>query len=60
MPLYNEHLIHSAERKADIKREEENRKKQYRHDWLIAIVSIVGGTLSGLITSVIFWLIEKG
>lgn len=60
MPYYNEHLIRAAERNADIKREEEIRKKQNRHDWLIALFSILGGTFSGFVTSLVFWLIEKG
>lgn len=51
-----------AKAKQDIanrKYEEKIRKKQNRHDWLISIVGILGGAASGLITSLIFWLITK-
>lgn len=34
-------------------------KKQYRHDWIIAIFSTLGGAIAGLITSLIFWLLTK-
>lgn len=30
------------------------RKKQFRHDWRIAIFSTLGGAAAGLITSIIF------
>lgn len=39
--------------------EEIERKRQFRHDWMIATFSSVSGAVFGLITSVIFWLIEK-
>lgn len=38
---------------------EEDRKRQFRHDWRIAIFSILGGSISGFVTSLIFWLITK-
>lgn len=44
---------------AQSKYNEKVRKKQNRHDWLIAIVSIIGGAASGLFTSLAFWLITK-
>lgn len=37
--------------------EAEQRKKQFKHDWRIAIFSCVGGGVMGLATSVIFWLL---
>jgi len=33
--------------------------KQFRHDIKITIISTILGAVSGLITSVIFWLITK-
>lgn len=51
-----------AKAKQDIaqrKYEERIRKKQNRHDWLIAIFSVLGGAVSGFLTSLIFWLITK-
>jgi hypothetical protein len=42
-----------AQRKYD----ESIRKKQNRHDWLIAIFNILGGAVGGLVTSLIFWFI---
>ena len=45
----------------EIKRakEEYERKRQFRHDWLIATFSAISGALFGFLTSLIFWLIEK-
>ena len=40
-------------------KEEELRKKQFRHDWLIAIFSTIGGAIAGFVTSLIFWLLTK-
>lgn len=40
-------------------KQERERKKQFRHDWLIASFSAVSGAVFGFITSLIFWLIEK-
>lgn len=40
-------------------KEEELRKKQFRHDWLLACFSSVTGAVFGLGASVIFWLITK-
>lgn len=41
--------------------EEEKQKtlkhQQFMHDWKIAIFSLVGGAISGFITSLIFWLL---
>lgn len=37
----------------------EDRKRQFRHDWRIALFSILGGAISGFITSLIFWLVTK-
>ena len=39
--------------------QEYERKREFRHDWLIASFSIVTGTISGLLGSLIFWLIAK-
>lgn len=40
-------------------KEEAKLKKQFAHDWKIAIFGAVGGAIAGLITSFIFWLITK-
>lgn len=40
-------------------KEEYERKRQFRHDWLIATFSAISGALFGFLTSLIFWLIEK-
>jgi len=40
-------------------KEEEKERKQCRHDWLIAIFSVIGGGFMGLLTSFIFWLCTK-
>ena len=34
-------------------------KEQRQHDWKIAVFSTMGGSIAGLITSLIFWLITK-
>lgn len=36
---------------------ETNRKKQLNHDWFVALFSMIGGAVSGLASSLIFWLI---
>ncbi len=33
--------------------------EQRRHNWKIALFSTIGGSIAGLITSLIFWLITK-
>lgn len=38
---------------------EAERKKQFRHDWLIASFSVVTGAISGFLGSLLFWLISK-
>lgn len=45
----------------EMKKAEERalRKKQYRHDWLIALFGVLGGSVAGFLTSLIFWLIGK-
>ncbi|MBQ7799654.1 MAG: hypothetical protein IJ370_04105 [Oscillospiraceae bacterium] len=40
-------------------KEEAKMKKQFAHDWKIALFGTIGGAVSGLITSFIFWLITK-
>ena len=37
--------------------EESLRKKQRRHDYLVATFSIIGGAISGFLTSLAFWFI---
>lgn len=66
MPLYNsldEVRAHAADNKAKRKRDDERDKKVFRHDWRIAIFSIVGGAiggcLGGFLASYIFYLITK-
>lgn len=45
--------------KAALKNEKELRKKQFRHDWKIAIFSTLGGAIAGFLTSLLFWLLAK-
>lgn len=40
-------------------RENERLKQQFRHDWKVEIFSVLGGSVAGLITSLIFWLITS-
>lgn len=40
-------------------KEEELRKKQFKHDWYLAFFSIISGAVAGLISSFIFWLITN-
>lgn len=40
-------------------KEKEERRKQFIHDWKIAIVSLLGGAISGFITSWIFWILSN-
>ncbi len=40
-------------------KEETRIKKQFAHDWKIAVFGTIGGAVSGLITSFIFWWITK-
>lgn len=44
-----------------IKQEKENmiRKQSRKHDWIIAIFSVIGGGVMGFLTSLIFWLCTK-
>lgn len=35
------------------------RKKQFRHDWMIACFSSVTGAIFGFLASLIFWLIAN-
>lgn len=40
-------------------KEEYERKRQFRHDWVLALFSAVSGAVFGFLTSFIFWIIEK-
>lgn len=40
-------------------KEKAKEKREFRHDWIIAIFGIVGGGIMGLVTSFIFWLCTK-
>lgn len=42
----------------ELKKETE-RKRQFRHDWLLATFSALSGGVFGFLTSLIFWLISK-
>lgn len=44
-------------KKAAEKNEKELRKKQFSHDWKIAIFSTLGGAVAGFLTSLLFWLL---
>lgn len=35
------------------------RKRQFKHDWMIATASAISGAIFGFLTSLVFWLIEK-
>lgn len=39
--------------------EEYARKRQFRHDWLLATFSAFSGAVFGFLGSLVFWLIEK-
>ena len=41
------------------RKEEYERKRQFRHDWIIATASAISGAILGFLASLIFWLIEK-
>lgn len=41
------------------KNEKELRKKQFSHDWKIAVFSTFGGAIAGFFTSLLFWLLTK-
>ena len=41
------------------RKEEYERKRQFRHDWMIATASAISGAIFGFLTSLVFWLIEK-
>ena len=41
------------------RKEEYERKRQFRHDWLIATFSALSGAIFGFLASLVFWLIEK-
>lgn len=43
--------------KAAEQNEKELRKKQFSHDWKIAIFSTLGGAVAGFLTSLLFWLL---
>lgn len=40
-------------------KQEYERKRQFRHDWLIASFSALSGAVFGFLTSLLFWLIER-
>ncbi len=40
-------------------KEKYKEKQQRRHDWFIAMFSVIGGGIMGFITSLIFWWITK-
>lgn len=54
-PLMNQAIYDEAKRY----KEECERKRQFRHDWLIASFSAISGAIFGFLSSLIFWLIEK-
>lgn len=39
--------------------EKELQERQFRHNWKITIFNVFGGSIAGLITSIIFWLTTK-
>lgn len=54
-------LPHSVELETMMKEKEKLLlKKQRRHEWRMEIFSLIGGGIMGFITSLIFWLIERG
>ena len=56
---YNEHINNVMMQQFKSATETKRIKQQFRHDWKITIFNVLGGAISGLITSVIFWLITK-
>lgn len=49
---------YNAQKTAE-KNEKELRKKQFNHDWKIAIFSTLGGAIAGFFASFLFWLLTK-
>lgn len=45
------------EKQLEESKQEYLRKKQFRHDWLIACFSCVTGAIFGFLASFVFWLI---
>lgn len=45
--------------KRDREREAKLLKRQFRHDWMIAIFGVVGGAVAGFVTSLIFMLLTS-
>lgn len=51
---------HSIQEKFDKEeREKEQQKQQFRHDWKVELFGIIGGSIAGFITSLIFWFITS-
>lgn len=54
-------LNHSDNNKIEVYYETEgehiSNQMKFRHDWKITIFNVIGGSLAGLITSFLFWLI---
>lgn len=46
-------------RQLEEEKEKALRRKQFIHDWKIAIFSTLGGAIAGFLTSLIFWLVSK-
>lgn len=38
-------------------KEKDREKRQFRHNWKIAIFGVLGGGIAGFITSLLFWLL---
>ena len=55
--MYKSPYLEARREQREKEHQELLRKKQFRHDWFIAIFGTLGGAVAGLITSIIFWLI---
>lgn len=53
--------IDAATKEAQAKqaKEEAEKKRQFRHDWKIALFNTLGGALAGGLVSLIFWLLQE-
>ena len=57
IPVHSTHAIKKVKIHLETESEHINNQMKFRHDWKITIFNVVGGSLAGLITSLLFWLI---
>ena len=57
IPVHSTHPIKKVKIHLETESEHINNQMKFRHDWKITIFNVIGGSLAGLITSLLFWLI---